>query len=49
MGIFLENAYWNPTPHPPPINFVHGSRMLDMDIIDHEAAALVPESVLVIF
>jgi len=30
----------------PPINFVHGSYMLDMDIIDHVAAALGPDSVL---
>ena len=30
----------------PPINFVHGSYMLDMDIIDHVAAALGLESVL---
>ena len=28
-----------PGPHPP-INFVHGSYMLDMDMIDHVAAAL---------
>ena len=25
-------------PLPPPVNFVHGSYMLDMDIIDHVAA-----------
>ncbi len=30
---------------PPPVNFVHGSYMLDMDIIDHVAAALGLESV----
>ena len=33
-------------PPPPPINFVHGSYMLDMDMIEHVAAALGPESVL---
>ena len=38
-GIFLENDFWPP---PPPINFVHGSYMIDMDIIDHVAAALGP-------
>ena len=27
---------------PPPINLVHGSYMLDMDLIDHVAAALGP-------
>ena len=27
---------------PPPFNFVHGSFMLDMDLIDHVAAALGP-------
>ena len=31
---FLENYIWTP-----PINFVHGSRMKHMDIIDHVAAA----------
>ena len=37
FGIFLMNDFWTP---PPPINFVHGSYMFDMDIIDHVAAAL---------
>ena len=44
LGIFLKNDFW--TPRPPPLNFVHGSYMLDMDIIDHVVAALGPESVL---
>ena len=39
FGNFLEND-WTPLPPPPPINFVHGSYMFDMDIIDHVAAAL---------
>ena len=39
FGIFLMNDFWTP---PPPINFVHGSYMFDMDIIDHVAAALGP-------
>ena len=43
FGIFLMNDFWTP---PPPINFIHGSYMFDMDIIDHVAAALRPESVL---
>ena len=33
-------------PQAPPINFVHGSYMLDMDIIEHVVAALGPEIVL---
>ena len=39
---FLENDFWTPQPPPPPINFVHGSYLLDMDIIDHVAASLGP-------
>ena len=39
-GIFLENDFWTP----PPIIFVHESYMLDMDIIDHVAAALGPQA-----
>jgi len=38
LGNFLENDF----APPPPINFVRGSYMLDMDIIDHMAAALGP-------
>ena len=47
FGLFLENDFWTP-PSPTPlfINFEHGSYMLDIDIIDHVAAALGPESVL---
>ena len=42
-GILLENDFWTPPPRPPPpFNFVHGSYMLEMDIIDHVAAALGP-------
>ena len=44
FSLFLDD-FWTPPP-PPPINFVHGSYMLDMDIIDHVAAALGPENVL---
>ena len=48
FGNFLVNDFCTPRPTapPPPIHFVHGSYMLDMDIIDHVAAALGPESVL---
>ena len=35
MSSFIENDFWTP---PPPINFVHGSHMLHIDIIDHVAA-----------
>ena len=42
-GHFLENDVWTPPPRPPSlINFVHGSCMLDMDMIAHMAAALGP-------
>ena len=41
-----RERFLDPPPGPPPINFVHGSYMLDMDIIDHVAAALGPVSVL---
>ena len=37
MGSVLVYDFWTP---PPPINFVHGSYMLDIDIIDHVVAAL---------
>ena len=40
QGIFLENDFW--TPPPPSSNFVHGSYMLDMNMIDHVAPALGP-------
>ena len=45
MGYITRKRLLAPRP-PPPINFVHGSYMLDMDMIDHVAAALGPESVL---
>ena len=33
-----REGFLDPAPTPaPPINFVHGSYMLDMDIIDHVA------------
>ena len=42
-----RERFLDPPPGPPPhINFVHGSIMLDMDMIDHVAAALGVESVL---
>ena len=38
-----KERFFDPPQAPPPINFVHGSCMLDMmDIIDHVAAALGP-------
>ena len=40
FGNFLVNDFW--TAPPPPINFVHGSYMLDMDIFDQVAATLGP-------
>ena len=43
FGYIPKERFLDP---PPPINFVHESYMLDMDIIDHVAAALGPESVL---
>ena len=44
IGIFLENDFWDPPPPGPlpHVHFVHGSYMLDMDIIDHVVAALGP-------
>ena len=38
-----RERFLDPPPGPPPhINFVHGSIMLDMDMIDHVAEALGP-------
>ena len=37
-----RERFLDPPPPPPPINFVHGPYMVDMDIIDHVAAALGP-------
>ena len=42
MGYITRKRFLDPPSPPPPINFVHGSYMLDMDIIDHVAAALGP-------
>ena len=37
----LPGHFWTHPQAPPPlVNFVHGSCMLDMDIVDHVAAAL---------
>ena len=41
-----RERFLDPPQPPPPINFAHGSYMLDMVIIDPVAAALGPESVL---
>ena len=38
----IENDFWTPLQAPLPLNFIHGSYMLDMDMIDHVAAALGP-------
>ena len=39
-GYIPRERFLDPPAPPPPINFVHGSYMLDIDIIDHVAASL---------